>query len=233
MRSELQQHLPSTSRILRLPMAAPQGYGPDDIVSRSDRTLEQDGKPLRLLFVGRMDLLKGGGVALEALVHVARLLERPVELTLVGDGPDRERLESRARAIERQEPDTTTVFTGWCDRGTVRSHMDRADVLVVPSVWPEPFGLVGLEAAHHSLPTAAFAVGGIPEWLEDGVNGHLAPPEPPTAKKLGEAIAMCVESEEHYRALCDGARDRAKQIDAQSHTRELTAVLAEAAGKTQ
>ena len=58
--------------------------------------------------------------------------------------------------------------------------MASADLLVVPSLWPEPFGLVGLEGARSRLPAAAFAVGGIPDWLRSGVNGYLAPGDPPT-----------------------------------------------------
>ena len=54
--------------------------------------------------------------------------------------------------------------------------MKASRLLVVPSVWPEPFGSVGMAAARCGVPAAAFAVGGIPQWLHDGVNGHLAPP---------------------------------------------------------
>ena len=68
----------------------------------------------------------------------------------------------------------------------------RADLLVVPSLWPEPFGLVGLEAARHRLPVAAFAVGGIPDWLRPGVNGYLAPGDPPTPGGLADAIIACL-----------------------------------------
>ena len=47
----------------------------------------------------------------------------------------------------------------------------------MPSRWAEPFGLVGLEAMAHARPVVAFAVGGIPGWLQDGQTGFLAQPE--------------------------------------------------------
>ena len=50
---------------------------------------------------------------------------------------------------------------------------------MVPSIWPEPFGQVGPEAGLYGVPAAAFAVGGTPSWLTDGVNGRLAPGDPP------------------------------------------------------
>jgi glycosyltransferase involved in cell wall biosynthesis len=48
-------------------------------------------------------------------------------------------------------------------------------VLALPSVWPEPFGLVGIEALAAGRPVIASATGGIEDWLEHGVNGLLVP----------------------------------------------------------
>lgn len=43
--------------------------------------------------------------------------------------------------------------------------MERCGHLVIPNLWPEPFGLVGLEAAQYGVPAVSFAVGGIPYAL--------------------------------------------------------------------
>ena len=82
-----------------------------------------------------------------------------------------------------------------------------SDLLVVPSTWPEPFGLIGPEAGLHRLPAAAFAVGGIPEWLSDGVNGRLAPGDPPSAAGLARAIVECVRDPAELARLRNGARE--------------------------
>ena len=55
-----------------------------------------------------------------------------------------------------------------------RHSSTNADLLVVPSLWPEPYGLVGPEAAAASVPALAFDVGGIREWLIDSETGRLA-----------------------------------------------------------
>ena len=91
-------------------------------------------------------------------------------LAIAGDGPAREWLEAKARE-ERLEG--RVHFAGWLGPGEIESLYAAADVVVFPSVWNEPFGLVGLEAMAHGKPVVAFEVGGVPEWLVDGKTGFL------------------------------------------------------------
>jgi glycosyltransferase involved in cell wall biosynthesis len=65
---------------------------------------------------------------------------------------------------------------GWLNQEKSSVYYHQASAVVIPSVWPEPFGMVGLEAMSYAKPVVAFHVGGIPEWLEDGVTGFLVPP---------------------------------------------------------
>ena len=99
----------------------------------------------------------------------------------------------------------------------------------MPSLWPEPFGLVGLEAARHRLPVAAFAVGGIPDWLRPGVNGYLAPGDPPTARGLADAIIACLKDPETHARLRDGAGRVAAEFSLDRHMDALMRVLNDAA----
>jgi glycosyltransferase involved in cell wall biosynthesis len=64
-------------------------------------------------------------------------------------------------------------FYGWVERERLSELFARSSVLVLPSTWNEPFGLVGLEAMAHARPVIAFDVGGIQDWLLDGYTGLL------------------------------------------------------------
>jgi glycosyltransferase involved in cell wall biosynthesis len=184
----------------------------------------------RLLFAGRMDRLKGGLVLLQALPLVQAGLGRPVQLTFAGDGPDRARWE-RAAADARRATNGRIEFTGWAARDRLDRLMAESDLLVVPSLWPEPFGAIGPAAGCFGLPAAAFAVGGIPTWLTEGVNGALAPGRPPTARGLADAIVRCLADPEVHARLSRGAIEMAGRFSMSAHLVELLRVLDRVAGR--
>jgi glycosyltransferase involved in cell wall biosynthesis len=229
MRAEFVRHGLPAQRMhaLRLPMV------PRRFPSRGDATVQAapaNNRELQLLFVGRMTGLKGGPIMLDALPLVAASLKRSLTATFVGDGPDRMRWEQKARQAQAENPNLSIEFTGWLDSSQLDQFMLNSGLLVVPSTWPEPFGLVGVEAGSHGLPAAAFAVGGIPEWLNDGVNGRLAPGDPPTAAGLARAIVECVGDPAEHTRLRRGALEMASRFDLNAHLNALLAILAQAAG---
>jgi glycosyltransferase involved in cell wall biosynthesis len=183
-----------------------------------------------LLFVGRMDPLKGGDVLLETAPHVAASLGTRLHLVLAGDGPARGRWQDQARRLQKRHPAIRVEFPGWLSRAQVSAALAAADILVVPSRWPEPFGQVGLEAGWAGIPAAAFNVGGIPAWLRDGVNGFLAPGDPPTARGLAEAVVRCLKDPAVYARLCANARQVAAEFGQRQHLREMMAIFEQAAG---
>lgn len=126
---------------------------------------EPPGRP-SILFAGRVTESKGLHVLVEALASVDALLE------VHGDGWALPEVRARARALGVED---RVRFCGWSAEAELQAAYDRASVVAVPSVWPEPFGLVGLEAMSHGRPVVASATGGIPEWLDDGVTGRLVP----------------------------------------------------------
>jgi glycosyltransferase involved in cell wall biosynthesis len=119
-----------------------------------------------ILFVGRLHRHKGLGVLLQALSRV----RASWFLTIVGVGEDYDRLVALTRELGLED---RVQFEGWVD--DLQPYFVRSSVVIVPSVWPEPFGRVGIEAMAHARPTIAFDVGGISEWLEPNISGLLLP----------------------------------------------------------
>ena len=157
--------------------------------------------PWRLLFLGRAASLKGGDLLLEALPLVAQKIDRSLSLTIAGDGPA---LPEWKRIADRVRNDRIEVeFVGWSSR--TEDLFSTSHLFVMPSVWPEPFGLSGIEAGSYAVPAVAFATGGIPEWLHEAKNGYLAPTNPPTPKNLAAAITSALSDRNHYLHLrCEG-----------------------------
>jgi hypothetical protein len=79
------------------------------------------------------------------------------------------------------------------------------------------------------VPALAFALGGIPEWLEEGVNGCLAPGDPPTVDGLSDAIVRCLRSLQQGDALRNGALEKGHSRPDELHLQALVNVLASVA----
>jgi glycosyltransferase involved in cell wall biosynthesis len=176
-----------------------------------------------VLFAGRMTKLKGGHVLIDAMADVAQRLERPVPLIMAGAGPQMEEWRARAQSLG-----VAAEFPGWVQRDGRRAVFRRAAVLAVPSLWPEPFGLVGLEAAGFGIPAVAFDVGGIREWLQHDLTGRLVRPAD-GARGLASEISNLLADPARRQRLGDGARDAARVMSLDAHVTGVEHVLRQAA----
>lgn len=128
----------------------------------------QIARPRRLVAVGRLVPQKGFDVLLAAMAR-ARAGEVALDLTLVGDGPDRQALEAQAEALGLADHVT---FAGWV--ADVTALLDEAELLVMPSRW-ESQGRAMLEAMARGVPVLAADTGTASELLADEVAGQLLP----------------------------------------------------------
>jgi glycosyltransferase involved in cell wall biosynthesis len=135
------------------------------------------------IFVGRLTRQKGVHDLLEALA-ILRREGRPLDLTIVGDGPERANLKARARALG-----LPVTFTGEVTPDEVAYHLRDKRVFVLPSL-EEGLGLVVAEALTQGVPVVATRSGGIPDLLVDPESGLLVPPSSPPA--LADAIRAVV-----------------------------------------
>ncbi len=181
----------------------------------------------KLLFVGRLTALKGLSHLIRAIPLAEATLGRRFSLVVAGDGSERASCESESRRMG-----VPAEFLGWIDTPRREAEMRTADLLVVPSVWPEPFGLVGIEAGCVGLPAVAYEVGGIPDWLEAGVSGELAPGDRLDPRRLGEAIVRALADPVHWQKLRVGAWEVSRRFSVEAHLDRLLPIL-EAAASTK
>ena len=134
---------------------------------------------LVVAFLGQVETHKGIAVLLKAMARV----RAPAALEVWGQG-----LASHARELERaaRALGVTAAFHGAYDQGALDQMLAAAHVVVVPSVWEEPFGLVVQEALARRRIVIASRVGGLREQVLNGVNGYLVPSRDPT--RLAETL---------------------------------------------
>lgn len=178
------------------------------------------GEP-RILFVGQLIRGKGVDLLLDALAR----LDAPFEAEIVGDGNAREALEAKARSLGLGG---AARFLGWVPNHELGAHYARARVLAVPARWPEPFGMIGLEAMHAARPVVAFATGGIPDWLEDGATGFAVPEQDTVA--FAEALARLLADRDLAERLGRAGWERAQsEFSFERYLDNLALYLEEAA----
>lgn len=157
----------------------------------------------RVLFIGRLDAVKGATLLVDAFGRV-RERHPGATLTIVGDGHARQSLKVQARELGLD-----AAFLGFQPQDAVAKCLQEADILALPS-FAEGVPVVLMEAMASGIPVIASRIAGIPELVEDGVSGFVIPPgdietltnrldallsDPPLRIRMGEAGRAKVEAE--------------------------------------
>ena len=183
-----------TARDLAIEMI-PNGVDIDFFSQRGSRPLppealkaffEKEKATVRILSVGRLSSQKAIDQLLLAFSTVQKEVSRPVQLWIVGDGPQRRLLEKMIIDLNLED---SVFLMGWRDRDTLRTFYSSADCFVLPSL-DEGMPNALLEAMAAGLPIVATDVAGSSELVKEGVNGLLVPPASPAA--LAQALISLV-----------------------------------------
>jgi glycosyltransferase involved in cell wall biosynthesis len=159
-----------------------------------------------VLFVGRLVERKGVAHLIEALGQLKN--QNRTQLVVVGEGPERPRLEARARELGLSD---RVVFRGRISDAELRRAYEMADVFVLPAVLDargdtEGLGVVLLEAMNYGVPVIASRIGGIVDIVTDNETGILVPPG--DAAALAGALQALLVDVSRARQLGEAGRRR-------------------------
>ncbi len=196
-------------RVQVLPYCTHAGLGPHpkldpkgDLPEATRRFLRGAEGPM-ILTPARLTLPdKGVDYLLTALTKVAH----PLHAIIAGSGPAADWLQQKAREEGLAD---RVHFTGWLESDALSALYECADLVAFPSVWDEPFGLVGIEAMAHGVPVVAFDVGGVGEWLAQGVGGWSVPRRDVDA--MARAITRALENPKLRADVAESGRRRVER----------------------
>lgn len=190
---DLQVLLPASARVAILPNA----IDPNNWRAMSTAL---EGDVVKIACVMRLAPRKRGGALLAAVKKVCGRLPAGLRVlvTIAGDGPERRKLERRARRLGL---DDTVCFLGAIDTNGVKALLANSHVFVLPTEL-EAFGLAALEARAAGIPVVAMRAGGVGEWLKNGTEGLLANDD----AGLAEAILRLATEPALRRTIADHNR---------------------------
>jgi D-inositol-3-phosphate glycosyltransferase len=166
-----------------------------------------------VLFVGRIEPLKGVDTLIQAMSCVQLREERPVHLAIIGGDPAASPQEMSAEMARLQKlcddlaVGQTVVFLGKRDQDKLPYYYSAAELLVMPSHY-ESFGMVALEAMACGTPVIASEVGGLAYLVRDGETGFTIPDQEPEA--LCEKIAWLLSDHELHTTMSQRAVEYAQ-----------------------
>lgn len=160
--------------------------------------VREHGQKLVLGYLGTISKVKG----VEWLIRQFLDLNIPATLKIAGKGDEKVMEELKALAVGHE-----VEFVGY-----VKSNdfLKDVDVLVVPSLWDEPLGMVAIEALANSVPVITSGKGGLSESVKHEQNGLISPPVRPDS--LSEAIVRLFEDPSLYNRLSANARDSVSHL---------------------
>ncbi len=136
-----------------------------------------------LAFLGRITPEKGPDRAIE----IAKAAHMPLKIAAKVDAAD---ADYHREHIEPLLAGSDVEFIGEIGDDKKSEFLGNAAALLFPIDWPEPFGLVMIEAMACGTPVIAFNCGSVPEIIEDGVTGYVVRSVEQALEKLPQALAL-------------------------------------------
>lgn len=152
--------LPFETKIIPYPIR-------EEIVKLKSKVI---GKKLNLLFVGRLEDYKGAHL-LPEIVKNLEDSKRKVRLHIMGSG-------SLENELKKKSEKLPVTFHGWVkDDATKKRIYSNSHILLAPSIWAEPFGIIAIEAMNHAIPSIVSNIGGLSEIVKENGTGVSVKPD--------------------------------------------------------
>lgn len=166
---------------------------------------------VRFVFLGRLEVGKGIKFLIEAFKEINN---KNIELIIAGDG------ECKEYVINETINDERIKYKGFLNEEEVNVLLHNSDVLVIPSLWPEPFGRVVIEAYKYSMPVIGCISGGIPEIINEKTGACIQPGDHEGLKTEIEYFS-CRENIYKKIAACS---NEVRKYDIKVQTKEFTLI---------
>ncbi len=188
-------------------------WGIDPKVFRDEDREPRPEQPLRLLYLGQIIPEKGVHVAIDAAEIIAkRDGADSVHLTIVGGSSKPDYLRELQASVGARGLNHLIDFAGKRDRAELPRLYHAHDILILPSIWEEPFAITPLEAMACGVPVVATSTGGSAEIFRDRENAMVVPAGD------AEACASAILELQSDRALYMRIRERARALVTEEFT---------------
>jgi glycosyltransferase involved in cell wall biosynthesis len=168
-----------------------------------------------LIFVGRLSKTKGVHYFIDCGLAVIQQ-GFSIHLDILGDGYDAAYFKNLVPAEYKKY----FTFHGWQGREQINQLIRTSYLMVFPSIYPEAFGISGIEAMMRAKPVVGFDVGGVSTWLKDGKTGNLVPVK--NTEAMLSSITALMEATEKYQQFSKKAREIAlKEFSVEKHMGRL------------
>ncbi|MEL6676151.1 MAG: glycosyltransferase family 4 protein [Bacteroidota bacterium] len=175
---------------------------------------------VRMLYMGRIIPHKGVHLMLEAVRPLLTAYPH-LRLDILGDGTPFPALEHQKGGLEADGTAEQVRWRGWQDRAGIQEYLSEADICIFPSIYPEAFGISGIEAMMRGIPVIGFDVGGVSTWLKDRVSGWLIPRG--DVQAMGERLKIWLDDPVKRKQMGENARELAlEKFTAGVHLSRLT-----------
>lgn len=179
-------------------------------ISRFSKKSNKHSNKIRFGYIGAIKVHKGVENVLKAISGLDFEHKRAMILKIVGTGEGLY-IEYCKRLMQEFQILDIVQFLGEIENIKISGFLMNIDVLVVPSIWPENLPVTIMEALASGIPVLASDIGGIPELIEDGVNGFLHKHDDPLS--LTENIIKIIRQPNLIRDMRDACLEKVRPFD--------------------